>query len=116
MMYDGDDGDDSWLEIATPVITNPSTGSTGIAIVTALTITVSPVVFQLPGLSLTSTDLEIRTGANGTGTLVYSSSSTLVVPALTLALGTTYYIRVRFNSGIYSSMWSYDTVITTTLV
>lgn len=115
MIYEYDnDGDDCWLEIATPTITSPVNGATGISIVVGLGVTVSVPVFQVPGLVLLATDIEIRTAAKGGGTLVYSSS-TLTVPALTLALGTTYYIRVRHRTSLFSSMWSNDIQITTSL-
>lgn len=116
MIYEYDnDGDDCWLEIGTPTITSPVNGATGLSVIAALVVTVSVPLFQVPGLVLLATDIEIRTAAKGGGTLVYSSSSTLTVPALTLALGTTYYIRVRHRTSLFSSMWSNDIQITTSL-
>lgn len=106
---------DTWYEIKPPVITTPSNGATGLLTTVGLAIVVSSFVSFKPGLSLTTTDIEVRTAVKGSGTLVYSSSSTLTIPALTLALNTTYYIRVRQNSGIYFSMWSDDIQITTSL-
>lgn len=116
MIYETDSDEDCWLEIATPVITSPPNNTINVSILGILNIVVSAFQPQMPGISLTGTDLEIRTAPNGGGTLVYSSASALSIPALTLALGTDYYIRVRQKSGIYLSLWSNDVKITTSLV
>lgn len=111
MIYD--DEDNCWLEIKTPVITSPANGTTGLLVAVILVVSVSAFVPQIPGITLSATDIEIRTAANGGGTLVWSSSSTLSVPALTLSIGQTYYIRVRHRTTLFTSMWSTDIQIGT---
>jgi hypothetical protein len=70
-----------------------------------------------------SSDWEIWTGNNGTGTKVWSSSNdavnktNIVVPSNTLSAGTVYYARVRYNGTAYGlSPWSPSLQFKTALV
>ncbi len=96
--------------IEQPQVAQPTNGSLNIPILSVLNLVASPFVGE--GLDLTQTDWEIRTGANGTGTLVFATNGSSI-PALTLALATTYYIRVRYRSNDLISLWSDDSVIVT---
>ncbi len=117
MIYDQEtDGDDCWNEIAPPRITAPLNNAINVSILVPLPITVSAFIPQVAGITLVATDVEIRTAAKGGGTLVFSTSSGLSIPGLLLGLGTDYYIRARQRSAQYTSMWSDDVKITTSLV
>lgn len=117
MIYDQEtDGDDCWHEIAPPKITAPLNNTINVSVLLPVPITVSAFIPQIAGITLVATDIEIRTAPKGGGTLVFSTSSGLQIPGLLLTLGTDYYIRARQRSAQYTSMWSDDVKITTSLV
>lgn len=109
------DGSNFWNEIPAPVIVAPAGGLLGILPALALTLNVQPFVSNQPGLSLGSVEFEIRTAPDGGGSLVRTVTGLLsaVLPALTLGLGQTYYVRARFKSGALASMWSADVRLAT---
>ena len=97
--------------VVAPTITSPSAGQTGIT----ETPTITTSAFSAIGLSDThlNTDWEIRTAANGGGTLIASSmaSSTnktiWTVSAGLLSVSTTYYVRARHRGAtLGASAWS----------
>lgn len=85
--------------VATPVIASPIQGATGIT----ETPTITTSAFAAIGASDThlNTDWEIRTAANGAGTLVASNAASATdktswtVSAGLLSVSTTYYVRAR---------------------
>ena len=85
--------------VATPSITSPTVGATGLA----QTPTITTSAFATIGLSDThlNTDWEVRTAASGGGTLISSSSAdstnktSWTVPGNLLSTSTTYYVRAR---------------------
>ena len=96
--------------VVAPTITSPSAGQTGIT----ETPTITTSAFSAIGLSDThlNTDWEIRTAANGGGTLIASSmaSSTnktiWTVSAGLLSVSTTYYVRARHRgTTLGASAW-----------
>jgi len=105
--------------IQTPSVITPANGVSGLLITVALLLTAS--AFVAFGVSYVSTDFEVRTATGGGGVLTYASIAvlglTVLVPALTLALNTTYFIRVRHRgSSGYISAWSADSSFTTSLI
>lgn len=94
-----------------PTFSNPLDGASNLGATPTLTTS----AFQVSGGADNhqSTDWEIRTGPNGTGELVWSSTgntvqkTTIVVPAGYLQVSTTYYIRARHRSFNYgASDWA----------
>lgn len=108
-------GFSSWPSFQAPKITQPTNGILGIVIALVLPIVVDPAI----GIGVpTGIDIEIRTGPNGGGISVFSSINSvsllgLNVPALTLSLGQTYYIRARYRSNGVAEVWSADVQIGT---
>lgn len=103
------DGLGYWPNITPPIITQPVAS----LINAVLGMTLSSTGFASATDTLASTQYEVRTAANGAGSLVYSTAGSLV-PALTMGLGQTYYVRARFvGSTGYTSPFSADVVITT---
>lgn len=100
--------------VAQPSITAPATGST----VTTNGVTLTASAFATVGGSgdtQKNTDWEIWTGANGGGTLVWSSEadathlSSIAVPPNVLANNASYHMRVRYRGNVYGvSAWSAD--------
>ena len=95
------------ITINTPSITAPTDGATG----QMDTFTITASAFGVTNGSDThaSTDWEIWTGAERTGTCVWSSltnttnKTSITVPSGSLAVSTTYYIAVRYNGTTYGS-------------
>lgn len=111
------DGISNWDRIEPPVIQAPIGGSL-LNYLLGFNIQLGPFVSATNLQS--ATDWEIRTAPNGAGTLVFASANDLTslltkaVPALTLGLGQTYYIRARFRASDGTlSAWSADVVIQT---
>lgn len=104
------DGLSNWLNIAPPSVLLPTNNE---VVNSALGLTLGVGVFVSSNDVWTTTTYEVRTAANGGGTLVYTTTSPLV-PALTLTAGQTYYIRAKYTglSG-YISPYSSDVIITT---
>ncbi len=105
--------------IATPSVTSPSNGATGVLETPVLT---SSVFTPIGGTDthLNST-WEIRTGANGTGTLITgvvndtTNKTSWNVPSGVLTVSTVYYARVKHTGAtLGSSGFSPDVVFTTT--
>lgn len=108
------DGISSWADILPPVITTPLQGATFTALLgftATLDIFVSSITTQ------TSTDWEVWTGPNGTGTRVFNAAAdTLnkllkIFPIAFFTAGTTYYVRARFHGAAYTSGWSDDRML-----
>lgn len=109
------DGESFWPVPAPAIITQPANGLTGLLASLALTITLAAPVSPVP---VTGAQIEIRTGPNGSGSLVWSNAPdagvlSLIVPALTLLTGRTYYIRARFLTASETGAWSADVMIKT---
>lgn len=107
--------------IATPAMTAPSNDATNIG----QTPTLSTNAFAVVGGSDThvSSDWQITSGPNGTGTVVFQSlndatnKTSIAVPTGKLVVDTKYYVRARHNSGtLGASSWSNDTAFTTASV
>lgn len=111
----------SWPTKIPPVIEQPPSGASGISVILGLNLALAGVALEGGVDDVTQTRWEVRTGPNGTGALVWSADNiTLltillgVVPALTMALGQTYYIRARQTFATLGvGPWSLDTVINT---
>lgn len=109
------DGISEWQAIQPPVITAPVAGPVNGLL--GFQIDVAPYVSAV--YPHVSTDWEIRTAANGGGTVKWSSTNDVfsklfkIVPGLNLDLGKTYYLRARFRSATVIGPWSADVVITT---
>ena len=108
------DGVSTWPEILPPIITTPLQGATFTALLgftATLDIFVSSIATQ------TSTDWEVWTGPNGTGTRVFNAAADTVnklvkiFPIAFFTAGTTYYVRARFRAAAYTSVWSDDRVL-----
>lgn len=88
-----------------PSITSPASGAVNIGSEPALATS----SFAVTGGTDThaATDWEIRTGANGAGTLIWSSANNstnktgVTVPTGTLSVSTTYYVRARHRGDTY---------------
>lgn len=114
MVFDQDSDDDCWMEVATPVITFPANGQTGIGFALGITVATSSFVPQILGITLGSTEYEIRTSP--TGPVVGSGASTLntsvIIPGISMTSNTLYYLRVRHVTASYgpgiiaSSPWT----------
>lgn len=115
MLYDFDsDGDDCWLEVQTPTITSPVNGATGVSFALGVTIQTSAFVPNILGITLGSTEYELRTSIGGpvvgTGSSLLNTS--VIIPGLQLSANTTFFVRVRHVSATYgggltgSSWWS----------
>lgn len=111
----------SWMgSVMAPVVTQPAQGATGILVALGLNLAASP-FSTTEGMDIhVGTDWEIRTAPNGGGTVRWSSVNNplallgILVPALTLALGQDYYIRVRYRGSMSGpGAWSDDIHITT---
>lgn len=100
--------------VATPSITAPANGATGVG--DGFTITASAFAMGSGVDTHSVTDWEIWTGTGGTGTLVWSSiadplnKTSIAVPAGTVAPGTTYYPRVRY-SGVNSGYSAFSAAV-----
>ncbi len=111
------DGISNWERIEPPVIQSPIAGSL-LNYLLGFNVQLGPFISATNTQS--ATDWEIRTAPNGGGTLVFASVNDLTallvktIPALTLGLGQTYYIRARFRAADGTlSAWSADVVIQT---
>lgn len=111
----------SWMgSVLAPTITQPANGATGILVTLGLAMAATPFSTS-EGMDIhVATDWEIRTGPKGGGTLRWASTNDplnllgVLVPALTLAVGQTYYIRVRYRGSMSGpGAWSADVQITT---
>lgn len=103
-------------EVVTPSITSPTSGATNVSMSPSLTSS----AFAYAGAADTHamTDWEIRTAANGGGTLTWSSTNNSTnkvnITASGLAGSTTYYARCRHKGTTYGwSAWSADVSFTT---
>ena len=108
----------SWPAVSKPIITSPANGATGLSVIVSLQLTA--VSAPMDGDTQASTTWEIRTAPGGGGTLRWSSAADpvnllgITVPALSLALGQEYYVRVRFNGvACGPGPWSDDVHIST---
>lgn len=104
--------------VTKPTVTSPTNGDVNIG----ETPTITSSAFAVSGASDThaSSDWQIWTGANGTGTKVWESLADTVnkvsaaVPPAKLSPSTTYYARVRHNgTTLGASSWSSDVAFTT---
>lgn len=111
----------SWMGgVLAPSITQPANGATGILVALGLALAATP-FSTTEGMDIqVGTDWEIRTAPNGGGTVRWSSINDplnllgILVPALTLGLGQTYYIRVRYRGSMTGpGAWSADVQIQT---
>lgn len=103
-------------EVTTPSITSPTSGTTNVSMSPSLTSS----AFAYAGAADTHamTDWEIRTAADGGGTVAWSSTNNSTnkvnVTASGLAGSTTYYARCRHKGTTYGwSAWSADVSFTT---
>lgn len=103
-------------EVTMPAITSPTSGATGLSMAPALTSS----AFAYAGAADTHemTDWEIRTAANGGGTLTWSSTNNSTnkvnITASGLSGSTTYFARCRHRGTTYGwSSWSADVSFTT---
>ena len=112
----------SWPSILPPVISQPANGANILSVVVGLPLVLTSGLSVSDGVDTgTSTDWEVRTGPNGTGALVWSTTVTnllslltATVPPLTLGLGQDYYIRARTNGATLGpGVWSADVRIRT---
>lgn len=106
------------LSIVRPYITSPLYGATEVN--DEMTITSSAFAYTSGSDTHASTDWEISTGPNGTGTVAFSSlANTVNKTSISLAAGyfsasTTYYLRVRYNGASFApSDWSVNLKFTT---
>lgn len=99
------------VSVAQPLITSPLDG----AETTIENVTIYATAFAITGASDShaSSDWEIWTGPNGSGTRVFASTANTVnktnitIPIGTFVRGQTYYPRVRYRSANYgTSVWS----------
>jgi hypothetical protein len=97
--------------VAQPSLTGPANGASGVTITPTLTSSAFAVTSGAD--THASTDWEIWTGPNGTGTRVFASlidavnKTSIPIQPDTLVAGTTYYPRVRHRGVNYtSSAWS----------
>lgn len=104
--------------VNTPSITSPTNGSTGLDVIPTLTSSAFGVTNTTD--TQASSDWEIWTGANGTGTLAFSSyndasnKTSITVPSGSLSYNTTYHPRVRYHGNTAGvSAWSADLTFTT---
>lgn len=104
--------------VAQPIINSPVNGSTDVG----ETPVISSNAFSVIGGNDThaSTDYQVWTGPNGTGTKVHellgstTEKLSTMLPAGKLATSTTYYARMRHNGAtLGSSAWSADSAFTT---
>lgn len=107
--------------LVTPSMTKPGNNANAVGSTPVLATT----AFATLGINDThaSTDWQVSTGPNGSGTVVFSSlndtanKTSITVAANKLAAGTKYYARARHNSaGNGSSQWSDDCIFTTAIV
>lgn len=111
----------SWVTKVPPVITKPANGASGLSVILGLDLELAGPALEGGSDIITQTRWELRTGPNGTGALVWSADNVTlltillgVIPALTMALGQTYYIRARQTfQTLGVGPWSADTVINT---
>ena len=103
-------------EVTKPSITSPTSGATGVSMSPSLTSS----AFAYAGAADTHamTDWEIRTAANGGGTVAWSSTNNSTnkvnITASGLAGSTIYYARCRHKGTTYGwSAWSADVSFTT---
>lgn len=109
----------SWPTMMAPTI-NPVAGGILSTLVGLNLSLAAPSIVDGPNTAI-ATDWEIRTAPNGGGTLVWSNAVTnplallsTVVPALTLPIGQTLYVRARQRCNILgTSPWSVDVILTT---
>lgn len=109
----------SWPTMMPPVITPPPVGILSVLLGLNLSLA-TPSIVDGPDTAV-STTWEVRTAPNGGGSLVWTNTITnplqllsALVPALTLPLGQTLYIRAKQTCGILgTSPWSVDVVINT---
>lgn len=112
------DGSITYPAVGTPALVAPVNGLNNVLVALGLVLQTTTAVIA-KGTHV-STDYEIRTGPNGTGTVRWSaygslSLLSLSVPALSLLGGQTYYLRIRHRTATDASDWSADIVITTLL-
>ena len=111
----------SWATKVPPVIAQPPSGSSGLSVILGLNLELERAALEGGWDQPTLTRWELRTGPNGTGALVWSNDNGILgtilsglVPALTMALGQTYYIRARQTFATLGvGPWSADAVINT---
>lgn len=114
-IYAGD-GSTDYPIVQAPVITSPASGLAGVVVALGLAVNLAPAITSVP---VTGTEIRITTGPNGTGTVRYQPTGLvglvlgLLVPALTLLTGQTYYISTRYMTAAGPSDWSADVVIST---
>lgn len=110
---------DVWPSIKPPVITAPAAGATGVLVAVLLGLTTDAFLARSSAATHLNTDWEVRTAANGGGSVTWSSmadatnKTSVNVPALTLTVSTTYYVRVRYRSTNLLSGWSADVQFST---
>lgn len=115
MQMDSDDDGNMWPEIVPPSISAPLNGLTGLLVTLGLGIVLRP--FTSGYDTHVSTDFIITDAA--TGSVVWQSLANTVnllgitIPALTLTVGKTYIIRVRYRGVKYVSLWSDPITIST---
>lgn len=109
----------SWPSMLPPIVNQPPGGT--ISTLLGLNLSLAgPSICDGPDTAI-ATDWQIRTAPNGGGSLVWSNSVTnllsllsAVVPALTLPIGQTLYIRARQRCDTLGiGPWSADVVINT---
>ena len=111
----------SWATKVPPVISKPVNGASGLSVVLGLDLELAGAALEGGWDPPTLTRWELRTGPNGTGALVWSNDNGIlgtilqgIIPALTMALGQTYYIRARQTFATLGvGPWSADVVINT---
>lgn len=111
----------SWATKVPPVIKQPPNGAAGLSVILGLDLELAGTALEGGWDQPTATRWELRTGPNGTGALVWSNDNGIlgtilsgIIPALTMALGQTYYIRARQTfATLGDGPWSADVVINT---
>lgn len=111
----------SWATKIPPVISKPANGASGLSVILGLDLELAATALEGGWDQPTLTRWELRTGPNGTGALVWSNDNGIlgtilsgIIPALTMALGQTYYIRARQTFATLGvGPWSADVVINT---
>jgi hypothetical protein len=104
-----------------PTITEPANGATSVSLMPTL----ASSAFSVAGGADThaSTDWQIWTGANGTGTKIFESladavnKTAITIPTGKLNPNTTYYARARHNGTTYgTSSWSAESAFISTAI